>query len=212
MKRKVTDGAIKNKQRTKKRFIDAVGKILKTKGYSALKVNDIASVAGLDKKLIYDYFGGCDKLIDEYISSQDFWSNVQYEEKEVDVNDGGQSLSKALLLSQFDYVFQNRELQKIILWGLSEKRKSLKKLADKREEEGEVVFKHICDPHFGNKAHLYRAITALLVSGIYYLDIYATIDNCKTFCGLDLSTQEGRAALKEAITFIIDNSYCNLKP
>jgi DNA-binding transcriptional regulator YbjK len=210
MKRKVTDGAIKNKERTKKKFIDAVGKILKTKGYSALKVNDIAAMAGLDKKLIYDYFGGVDRLIDEYISTQDFWSNVQYEEKEVDVNDGGQSLSKALLLSQFDYVFQNRELQKIILWGLSEKRRSLKQLADKREEEGEVVFKHICDPHFGDKAHLYRAITALLVSGIYYLDIYATINNCKTFCGLDLSTQEGRVAIEDAIKYIIDTVYSDM--
>lgn len=209
MKRKTTDGAIKNKERTKKRFLDAVGKLLKSKGYSALKVNAIASVAGLDKKLIYDYFGGTDRLIDEYVSTQDFWSNVQYEEKDVDLKDGGQSLSKALLLAQFDYVFKNRELQKIILWGLSEKRKSLKRLADNREKEGEVVFQAICDPHFGDKATLYRAITALLVSGIYYLDIYASSNN-NTFCGLDLTKQEGRKAVQDAISFVIDKAYTDL--
>jgi hypothetical protein len=209
MKRKTTDGAIKNKARTRKRFLAAVGKVLKSKGYSALKVNTIASAAGMDKKLIYDYFGGTDKLIDEYISTQDFWSNVQYEEKEVDLKDGGQSLSKALLLAQFNYVFKNRELQKIILWGLSEKRRSLKKLADNREKEGEVVFKAICDPHFGDKAPLYRAITALLVSGIYYLDIYASSNN-NTFCGLDLTKNEGRKIVQEAISFVIDSAYANL--
>lgn len=175
----------------------------------ALKVNDIASIAGADKKLIYDYFGGTDKLIDEYIGSQDFWSNVRYEPKQADLKDGGQALTKALLLSQFDYVFKNKELQKIVLWGLSEKRRSLKKLADNREKEGEAVFKNICDPHFGTKAPVYRAITALLVSGIYYLNIYATTNN-NTFCGLDLTKTEGRIAVQEAIDFIIDKAYVDL--
>ncbi len=209
MTRKISDGVFRNKERSKKKLLDAVGKILKTKGVSALKVNDIAAVAGLDKKLIYDYFGGTDKLIDEYISTQDFWSNVKQEEAVPEFRDGGQAISKQLLLSQFDYVYKNRELQKIILWGLMENRKSLKKLADNREKEGEVIFKNVCDPHFGAKAGRYRAITAMLVSGIYYLDIYATTNN-NTFCGLDLKTEEGRKEVQEAISFIIDKAYSDV--
>lgn len=209
MKRKITDGVFKNKERSKKKFLDAVGKILKTKGVSALKVNDIAATAGLDKKLIYNYFGGTEQLIDQYISTQDFWSNVRQEEDSPDIRDGGQAISKELLLSQFDYVFENKELQKIILWGLTENRKSLKKLADNREKEGEVIFKNVCDPHFGAKSGRYRAITALLVSGIYYLDIYATTNN-NTFCGLDLKSKEGRQKVKEAISFIIDKAYSDI--
>ncbi|RYF76746.1 MAG: TetR/AcrR family transcriptional regulator, partial [Cytophagaceae bacterium] len=49
---------VRNKEKSKQRLLDAVGKLLKSKGYAALKVNDIAATAGLDKKLIYKYFGG----------------------------------------------------------------------------------------------------------------------------------------------------------
>lgn len=209
MARKITEGPIRNKEKSKQKFLAAVGKILKAKGFSALKVNDIAATAGLDKKLIYNYFGGTEKLIDAYIQSQDFWSNVKSEEVNLDITDGGQGLSKATLTSQFDQVYKNKELQKIILWGLMENRGSLKRLAQKREEEGDVMFKNISDPHFGNKAARYRAIMALLISGIYYLDIYATT-NSQTFCGLDLSSKEGRTEIEAALSFIIDQAYADV--
>jgi DNA-binding transcriptional regulator YbjK len=209
MGRKIIEGSVRNKERSKQKFLAAVGKILKTKGFSALKVNDIAATAGLDKKLIYNYFGGTNQLIDEYIQSQDFWSNVKSEEVSLDITDGGQALSKAMLLSQFDQVYKNNELQKIILWGLIENRGSLKRLAGKREEEGDLMFKNISDPHFGNKAARYRAIMALLISGIYYLDIYATT-NSHTFCGLDVKSKEGRAEIENALSFIVDQTYTDV--
>ena len=199
-------GTVRNKEKTKQKFLDAVGLILKTKGFSALKVNDIAAAAGLDKKLIYNYFGSTDQLIDEYIRSQDFWSNIKEEEVDMDISDGGRGFTKAMLLSQFDYVFKNKELQKIILWGLSENRKSLKKIAADREDAGAGLFEHITDPHFGNKSGRYRAITALLISGIYYLDIYST-NNSNTFCGLDVKSKEGREEIREALSFLIDKTY-----
>nr|WP_305051435.1 hypothetical protein [Elizabethkingia bruuniana] len=49
MARKVVDGPIRNKEKTKQKLLNAVGKILATKGYSELKVSKIATVAGLDK-------------------------------------------------------------------------------------------------------------------------------------------------------------------
>ncbi|MDQ0639995.1 hypothetical protein QF042_003560 [Pedobacter sp. W3I1] len=210
MERKSIKGAVRNKEQTKQKFLAAVGKILKIKGFSGLKVNDIAATAGLDKKLIYNYFGGTDQLIDEYIQSQDFWSNVKSEEVNLNITDGGQALSKAMLLSQFDHVFKNKELQKIILGGLTENRSSLKRLAEKREEEGNLMFEHISDPHFGDKASRFRAIMALLISGIYYLDIYATTNN-QTFCGLDVSSKEGRTKIEEAMSFIVEQTYADRK-
>ncbi|WP_431609259.1 TetR/AcrR family transcriptional regulator [Chryseobacterium sp. 'Rf worker isolate 10'] len=209
MKRKVVEGVIRNKDKSKQRLLDAVGTILKTKGFSALKINDIAAVAGLDKKLIYNYFGGTDQLIDQYLHSQDYWSSTPYEMDSIDIGNGGRETAKALLLSQFDYVYQNKELQKIILWGLLENRKSLRRLAEKREKEGEVLLKNIGDPYFGDKALRFRAIMALLVSGSYYLDIYATSHNI-TFCGLDLRSKEGRAEIRQAMSFLIDQAYSNL--
>ncbi|UWX61511.1 TetR/AcrR family transcriptional regulator [Chryseobacterium oranimense] len=209
MERKSAAGSIRNKERSKKKFLDAVGKILKSKGYAALKVNDIAAVAGVDKKMIYTYFGGMDGLMDEYIRSQDYWSNVTTDQVLPDRGDGGRFVVEQMLLQQYDYVHSNKELQKLLLWRLSESRKSLTKLTNMQEESGESLFKLIADPYFGERSWDFRAISAILVSGLYYLNMYASV-NGSIFCGIDLNTPEGRERIKKAVSFLVDQTYENL--
>ncbi|MCJ8154380.1 TetR/AcrR family transcriptional regulator [Chryseobacterium sp. SSA4.19] len=206
MPRKVVQGPIRDKEKTKQKLLAAVGKILKTRGYPGLKVSKIAAVAGFDKKLIYEYFGSTEKLIDEYIKTQDYWSKMNDGNIEVDISDGGKALSKMAILNQFEYVKRNKELQKIILWGLSESKPILKKVADEREAIGETLFSNIIDPYLKDKSTRYRAIAALLVSGSYYLNLY-TGHNASKFCGIDLKTDEGRKEIQKAIEEIIDFAY-----
>ncbi|SMP32818.1 TetR/AcrR family transcriptional regulator [Chryseobacterium profundimaris] len=206
MARKVVQGPIRDKEKTKQKLLGAVGKILRTKGYSGLKVSKIAAVAGFDKKLIYEYFGSTEKLIDEYIRTQDYWSKMNQDNIEVDISDGGRELSKMAILNQYEHIKKNKELQKIILWGLSESKPILKKIADEREEMGEMLFKNIVDPYFQDKSTRYRAIAAVLVSGAYYLNLY-TAHNASMFCGIDLKSEEGRKEIEKAITEIIDYAY-----
>ncbi len=200
---------VKSKENSKQKFLDAVGEILRTKGYKYLKVNDIAAVAGLDKKLIYNYFGGTEQLLDEYIKSQDFWSNVKEENAEQDLTDGGRSFVKQMISEQFDFVSRNKELQKILLWRLSEERSSLRKLTEDQEENGEVFFKNIIDPHFEDRSEDFRAIAAILVSGAYYLNLFSEL-NGSVFCGLDLKSESGRAKIQKAIGFLVDKTYDSL--
>lgn len=212
MERKSAAGSIRNKERSKKKFLDAVGKILKTKGYAGLKVNDIASTAGVDKKMIYTYFGGMDGLIDEYIRSQDYWIKVTDDKIDKiipDINDGGKQFIEEMLLSQFDYVYKNKEAQKLLLWSISESRKSLRKLIDTQEENGEHIFENIFKPHFQDKSEDFRAIMAIMVSGLYYLNMFASV-NGSIFCGLDMNSAEGRERIKRAISFLVEQSYDNL--
>ena len=71
--RKVHAGLQKNKERTKGRLIDAVGRVLENQGYSALTPPKIAKEAKVDKKLVWAYFGEPDRLLEEYILHKDFW-------------------------------------------------------------------------------------------------------------------------------------------
>lgn len=206
MPRKVVQGPIRDKEKTKQKLLAAVGKILRVKGYSGLKVSKIAAVAGFDKKLIYEYFGSTDKLIDEYIKSQDYWSKINQNSIEVDISDGGKELSKMAILNQFENFRKNKELQKIILWELSESKPILRRLVEQREEAGSMIFESITDPHFGEGATRYRAIMALIVSGAYYLNLY-TGYNASKFCGIDLKTEEGRHEIEKAIAELVDLAY-----
>ncbi len=198
---------VRNKEKSKQRLLDAVGKLLKSKGFTALKVNDIAATAGLDKKLIYKYFGGTQQLIDEYIQGQDFWSNVGFPEGAE--ADGGLSFAKEMLQAQFDYVYKNKSFQKLILWGLSEQRKSLKQLTDVQEANGELLFEHILDPHFGANAKKVRAISAILIAGLYHLNLFANV-NGSVFCGIDIKNKEDREEIKQAVSFLLDQTYKEL--
>lgn len=212
MERKSAAGSIRNKERSKKKFLDAVGKILRTKGYTALKVNSIAATAGVDKKMIYSYFGGIDGLIDEYIRSQDYWSKVTIEEIEKikpKLDDGGKSFMEEMLLSQFDYVYSSKEVQKLILWRLSEPRKSLKKLTETQEQNGEYIFKLLMDSHFKNNAEHVRSIMAIMFSGLYYLNMYAAM-NGSIFCGIDVDSPKGRDKIRKAISFMLHHTYKSL--
>ncbi|UTX49856.1 TetR/AcrR family transcriptional regulator [Chryseobacterium sp. MA9] len=212
MERKSVAGSIRNKERSKKNFLDAVGKILRTRGHAALKVNDIAATAGVDKKMIYTYFGGIDGLIDEYIRSQGYWSKVTINEIEKikpKLDDGGKSFMEEMLLSQFDYVYNSKEAQKLLLWRISEPRKSLRKLTDIQEENGEYIFKLLMDPHFKKNVEEVRSIMAILVSGLYYLNMYSAM-NGSIFCGIDVDTSKGREKIKKAISFLLNQTYENL--
>lgn len=210
MKKKPANTRERNKDKSKQQFLDAVGKILKTKGYQALKVNDIAAVAGLDKKLIYKYFGGTDQLLDEYIRTQDFWSNVKDELAKETITDGGLQFSTKKILEQFDYVYKNKELQKVLLWRLSEPRKSLKKLTEDQEENGERLFKSMTDPYFNERARDFRAAIAILISGAYYLNLHSAV-NGSLFCGLDLKQAEDRNIIKGALSLLVEQTYASLK-
>ncbi|WP_228458512.1 TetR/AcrR family transcriptional regulator [Chryseobacterium indologenes] len=213
MERKSAGGSIRNRERSKKKFLDAVGKILKTKGYTGLKINHIAATAGVDKKMIYKYFGGLDDLLDEYVRSQDYWSKVTAEEigkMQPRTDDGGKSFMHDMLHNQFDYLYQNKEAQKLLLWRLSEPRKSLKKMTDIQEENGEYVFKIMNGSDFGKHSDDIRSIMAIMVSGLYYLNLYAAM-NGSIFCGIDVDTPEGRNKIKKALSFLLNQTYENLQ-
>lgn len=209
MKKEAANIRSRNKENTKQQLLDAVGKILKTQGYSDLKVNHIAATAGLDKKLIYNYFGSKDNLVAEYINSQDFWSNVKQDNTPTNLSDGGKEFTINILLQQFDFLKNNVELQKVLIWRLSEEQPFLRQMTNNQEKAGEVVFKTVTDPHFKDKAEDYRAITAILVAGLYYLNLYSAI-NGSIFCGLDLSSDHGREKINDALSFLINTTYDNL--
>jgi AcrR family transcriptional regulator len=199
----------RNKARTKQRFLDAVEEILTTKGTAGLKVNDIAKIAGLDKKLIYKYFGGTDQLMDEYIQTKDFWSNVKGEMVPDVITDGGHAFIEEMLLLQFDQVANDKAFQKLLLWRLTEQRKSLQKLTDAQEANGEILLQHITDPHFEGQSAQFRAIMAVLIGGAYYLDLYAAV-NGSVFCGIDLATEPGRNEIRKALSFLLNATYKDL--
>ncbi|MBO9672147.1 MAG: TetR family transcriptional regulator [Sphingobacteriaceae bacterium] len=209
MARKVTDGPVRNKERTKSNLIAALGKILKKDGFSGLNITKVAEVAKVDRRLIYDYFGGLDGLVHEYLSRNDYWKiNTDDIDHIVEASkvDAGKALTYRVLEDQFDSLINNEEMRRIITWGLSEKLPILKELDLKRETIGDQILSEVVDGYFKNTDKNFRAIYALLMGGVYYLTLHAKMQE-NPFCGIDIKQPAGEQAIKDALKQIIDLTY-----
>lgn len=209
MSRKITSGPIRNKERTKLKLLTAVGSILKKDGFTGLNVSNVAKKANVHRKLIYDYFGGMENLVKEYLNSKDFFKvSLDQIDEIIDASkdDFGKKMSYTLLEHQFDSLMENEEMRKIINWGLSENLKPLVELNRERERLGEEFFSRITDDHFKDKDKNIRAIEGILVAGIYYLTLQAKMSG-ETMCGIDINTAEGKAEIKKALKQIVEWAY-----
>lgn len=209
MTRKITSGPIRDKERTKTILMNAVGSILKKKGFSALNVSQVATKAKVDRKLIYEYFGGFEGLVKEYLNSKDYWRASQERVSkviELGKADYGKQIAYHLLEEQFDSLMADEEKRKIVTWGLLDNSEPLMELAREREIVGEELFSTMTDDFFRDKDKDLRAVTSILVSGIYYLTLHAKM-NGTPICGVDINQEAGRLKIKKTLKQIIDWTY-----
>ena len=210
--RKVTSGPIRDKERTKARMIAAVGKVIQKKGYHALNGPNIALECGLNKALICNYFGGLDQLVEAYLTQKDFWQIGDkgiLEQMVTNPSAISVSLIEELLKSQFDTFLKDKTKQKVIHWGLGEKTKALKNIADRREMLGEELFKHV-DSKFENSENDLRATLAILVSSIYYISLQAKSTG-STFCGIDVNTEAGKERIQKTMRKILEQTFSDVQ-
>lgn len=206
--RKVSSGPIREKARTMQKLISAVGKVIEKHGYSKLNIATISAEAGLDRRLVYTYFGSLDNLIETYIKQKDYWSSsveedfVAFLAEKTELKSGD---IFNLLQGQFDAVLNDKALQKILHWELGENSKILRKISDNRELLGEELFIRV-EPGFEGTNIDIRAILALQVGGLYYLALHAK-SNGSLFCGIDINEIEGKQRIEKALETVLSLSF-----
>ncbi|MBB5646500.1 TetR/AcrR family transcriptional regulator [Pedobacter cryoconitis] len=198
----------RNKEQTKRKLLQAVGEIIIEKGYSGLGVNKIANKAGVDKKLIYRYFGDGNTLVETYILEKDYWLGFADKLQEFNaIKSPGQAkeIISAMLERQFIFLYEEEAMQHMVLEELTSKSPLMASICNIRGNIGASLLKHT-DPYFKDSEVNFRAVSALLVSGIYYLVLQAKI-NGGTICGIDVNSPEGREEVIKTIRHIIEWAY-----
>jgi AcrR family transcriptional regulator len=199
---------MKNKEQTKRKLIDAVSEIFRNEGPSGLGVNKVARLAGVNKKLIYRYFTSFEELVETYIVETDYWmifaDNVQQMITEINASDS-QKLVTDILQNQFRYFYNEKQMQKLISWEISSNSDLMRSIHNARESMGQKILA-LTDEHFKESSVNFRAVSALLVGGIYYTILHTRF-NGGLFSDLDLSTEHGRAEMIRTIDDIIGWAY-----
>lgn len=207
-KRGQYSGPKNNSARTRQQLLDAVAKIIETEGYTALNIKKVTEFSGLNKNNIYYHFQDINNLVETYVREKDYWMGYSQETAELAKRHKGNyglELAESLLINQLDYFMGNREMQQAILWQLCEKNPILFKIGEEREQLGEHLFQ-MTDPHFAGTDVDMRAITALLIAGIYHLVLHGK-HNDSLFCGVDVRTEQGVERIKKAISLLVSCTY-----
>lgn len=205
----IESNKVKDRALTERKLIVAVGAILKENGYRGLGLNRIAKTAGVNKNLIYRYFGDVDTLVETYIREKDFWLADNKEFPEVFNPQASQEQMIAsiadLLEHQLNFFYNSEEMQHIILSEISEDNKILKRLSSLRESMAEPFFS-LMDKHFENSELNFRALSAIMTSGIYYM-VLQSKRNDAINCGINIRTEQGREMISKTIQQMIDWSF-----
>ena len=211
MARKIYQGLSNDKERSTQKLIEAVGTIIKSKGYTGLNATNIAKAAGLDRRLISLYFGSLDNLIETYVRGRDYWLAASGDAvKMINENTGESTLPilDCLLSNQLDFFFSSEEMQKIVLWQISESTQIMQEVCEEREQLSKHFFE-LSDKELAGKDIDLRAVSALLVAGVYYLVLHAKSTDT-LFCEIDLKTSGGMERIKKSIHSILEKTYKNI--
>jgi AcrR family transcriptional regulator len=184
---------------TEERILGAVGEVLARDGFGGIGVNAIAKQAGVDKVLIYRYFGGLPELLRAWGGSGRFWPRVA----DLLGPDPQALLSLPLaeryarFLAHFVDELRARPLTLAVLAGEVNERNELTALLEaEREQWGEEAVRVLGGPEWQARPWL-QGVTILLVAGIQHLLLRSR--QIRLFGGVDLRSDAGWNALKASL-------------
>jgi hypothetical protein len=183
----------RDREGSMRRMVDAVGQILREKGHKFLYLNEIARQADVGKWQINDYFGGVLPLVKIYILQKDYWlPHFDALKDNPPSREGLLKFYTDILQDQFRFFLETLELQKFILWQISEAHPLMRTISEKREAEG-VKLISLANEHFSGSGINFKAVIAMILGGGYYVGMHATTHN-STVCGIDVNHERDREA------------------
>ena len=189
----------RDREATKARILGAVGVVLARDGFAALGVNALAKEAGVDKVLIYRYFGGLAELITQWGASGRFWPRV-----EDLLGDDPRAFLKlpaaeryARFFDHFIDALRARPLTvEILAAEIAERNELAAILESEREAWGAQASRLLAGREFARRPEL-QGLTLLLIAGVQYLLVRSR--SIRIFGGLDIRSDAGWAELKSAV-------------
>jgi len=197
------DKKTRDAEATKKRLVECVGEIVRTAGFHAVGVNKIAQLAENDKGVIRYHFGGLSALLRAYIEDRDYWPPFFERYKLDDLADQTEvkSMFTALLQENLRQFYGNKEMQKIILWQVTQSNSLLRNLSETRENEGEKLFK-LTEETFLHSGISFKAIVALVLGGSYFAVLQSQSIRTRV-CGIDLNWEHDFKVFSDTIAQVI---------
>jgi AcrR family transcriptional regulator len=196
----------KDKIKTRKKIIEALGRLLTRTGVEDLGINSVAFEAGIDKVLIYRYFGDFDGLLQAYAEDTDLWPSTSEllghepdHRRSLDLKD----ILARYLHNQLKEMRRRKTIQEVMRWELLKQNALTNSLNDHREKQMQELLNKLSITHEPDQENDLEALLALLDAGLTYMVLRSKTS--EKYLGIDLHSNFGWKRLENIITAIIDS-------
>jgi AcrR family transcriptional regulator len=189
----------RDREATRERILQAVGTVLAREGFGQLGVNAIAREAGVDKVLIYRYFGGLPELLTAWGDSGQFWPRVQ------DLLGDDPAAFLALPVAErysrfFEHFIDELRARpltlEIMVAEMTERNELTAILETEREQWGEEAARTLGGPALQALPWM-QGLTLLLIAGVQHLALRAR--KIRIFGGVNIQSDAGWSELKASV-------------
>lgn len=195
---------MRDKEATRKKILKAVGEVLAGEGFGGIGVNNVSRRAGVDKVLIYRYFGDLPGLLREFASSGDYWPSMSGLVEEA--GEGRRplraaDLAVALLKGYLRGLRDSPTAQELLLGELVSRNELSEASARKRERQGSDLVEALVKaaPDAGDVD--VTAMGALLSAGLTFLML--RVRTSEAYLGIDISSEEGWERIERAMEELV---------
>ncbi|MDA0339701.1 MAG: helix-turn-helix domain containing protein [Proteobacteria bacterium] len=204
----LTDIGQRDKETTTRTLVDAVERVITRDGFRSVGVNAVAREAGVDKVLIYRYFGGFPELLEAYGEQGDFWWRV--EDMIPDADDPIEPDLAAWAASVFrrhvSFLRHHPVTLEILAWEMVERNPLTVALESVREARSIELMRALADKFQADQAIVLKHLgpmMALFGAAGGYLVTRARNDGMRVFNGIDVQTDRGWAQINDTLEMML---------
>jgi AcrR family transcriptional regulator len=197
----------RDRKRTERRILDSAKSLIEEHGFESAGINAIAEKAGVNKVLIYRYFGGLDGLYQALAEDLDL-GDLHYAGDLLEGLDFDEALEiqMAERLRRFQDRLRADELsQALMIWELHEENELTRAFAAARERVGVATTSALLEGLQSRDETAVQgdmeAALAIVSAAIYYLTLRAR--GVRLFNGIDIRSEEGWSRLCSAMSGMI---------
>jgi AcrR family transcriptional regulator len=202
----------RDKEHTRKKILEALGRLLSQKGFYDVGINAIAKEAKVSKVLIYRYFGGLSELLRTFAEEGEYWpSNNQLLGGEINLRrvTDPEQISVAILTNYLKEMRRRKLTQEIIRWELTQENDLTRQLTKVREKQrAEILGSLPIDPARFREIDI-GAAAALLHAGLTYLVLRSKTG--EEYMGIDLHSNYGWKRLEKAINDLVNGYFAQYR-
>ena len=199
----MANGTQRDRDATEAKLMAAVEELILDGGFGAVGINAVARRAGVDKVLIYRYFGGLPGLLAAYGENGDFWWQVDdiLREPLPDPNQPeGLSAALTVVFERHAAFLRGHPVTlEVIAWEMSDRNALTEALEMVREMRSIAMMRRLAERFAVDESILLgRVGPALALLGAAANYLAARGRRLRVFVGLDLQTDQGWATLCDA--------------